>query len=180
MNKKVPNEALNRLTEKEFKNAAKTPVVVVLDNVRSAQNVGSVFRTSDAFRLEKICLCGITPTPPSREMNKTALGATESVDWEYFADTISCLDILFEQGFECIAVEQTENSEKLGDFKIESEKKYALILGNEVDGVDQEVIDRCPKSLEIPQIGTKHSINISVCTGITIWEFYRQIKTEGS
>lgn len=178
MNKKKPNEALNRLTEEEFKNAPKTPLVVVLDNVRSAQNVGSVFRTSDAFRLEKICLCGITPTPPSREMNKTALGSTESVDWEYFVDTISCLDILSDQGFECIAVEQTENSEILGSFKIESGKKYALILGNEVDGVDQKVIDQCPISLEIPQIGTKHSINISVCTGITIWEFYRQIKTE--
>lgn len=176
MNKKVPNEALNRLTEEEFKKAEKTPVIVVLDNVRSAQNVGSVFRTSDAFRLEKICLCGITPTPPSREMNKTALGATESVDWEYFADTISCLDILSEQGFECIAVEQTENSKKLGSFEVENGKKYALVFGNEVDGVEQEVIDACGKSLEIPQIGTKHSINISVCTGITIWEFFRQIE----
>ncbi|MGB6034885.1 MAG: TrmH family RNA methyltransferase, partial [Cryomorphaceae bacterium] len=138
MNKKVPNEALNRLTEEEFKNAKKTPVVVVLDNVRSAQNVGSVFRSSDAFRLEKICLCGITPTPPSREMNKTALGATESVDWEYFTDTISCLEILSEQGFECIAIEQTEDSEKLDAFKVVPGKKYALVFGNEVDGVEQE------------------------------------------
>jgi 23S rRNA (guanosine2251-2'-O)-methyltransferase len=169
MNKKLANEALNRLTGKEFKSAVKTPVVIVLDNVRSAQNVGSVFRTSDAFRLEKIFLCGITPTPPSREMNKTALGATESVEWEYFADTNACLSILSEKGFECIAVEQTEDSE--------SKKKYALVMGNEVDGVEQEVIDRCNKSLEIPQIGTKHSINISVCAGITIWEFYRQLKT---
>ncbi|MFT4771738.1 MAG: 23S rRNA (guanosine2251-2'-O)-methyltransferase [Cryomorphaceae bacterium] len=177
MNKKLANEALNRLTGKEFKSAVKTPVVIVLDNVRSAQNVGSVFRTSDAFRLEKIFLCGITPTPPSREMNKTALGATESVEWEYFADTNACLSILSEKGFECIAVEQTEDSEKLGAFKIESKKKYALVMGNEVDGVEQEVIDRCNKSLEIPQIGTKHSINISVCAGITIWEFYRQLKT---
>jgi tRNA G18 (ribose-2'-O)-methylase SpoU len=176
MNKKVPNEALNRITEEEFKNAPKTPIVVVLDNVRSAQNVGSVFRSSDAFRLEKICLCGITPTPPSREMNKTALGATESVDWEYFVDTISCLELLSEQGFECIAIEQTENSEKLGSFQIQDGKKYALILGNEVDGVEQEVVDQCDKSVEIPQIGTKHSINISVCAGITIWEFFRQIK----
>ena len=176
MNKKVPNEALNRLTEEEFKKAKKTPIVVVLDNVRSAQNVGSVFRTSDAFRLEKICLCGITPTPPSREMNKTALGATESVDWEYFADTNICLEILSKEDFVCIAVEQTENSEKLSAFEVESGKKYALVFGNEVDGVEQEVIDACGKSLEIPQIGTKHSINISVCTGITIWEFFRQIE----
>jgi len=176
MNKKVSNEALNRLTEEEFKSAKKTPIVVVLDNVRSAQNVGSVFRSSDAFRLEKICLCGITPTPPSREMNKTALGATESVDWEYFADTGACLRILSEQDFECIAIEQTEDSEKLGAFKIESGEKYALVFGNEVDGVEQDVVDQCDKSLEIPQIGIKHSINISVCAGITIWEFFRQME----
>jgi len=176
MNKKVPNEALNRLTEEEFKKAKKTPIVVVLDNVRSAQNVGSVFRTSDAFRLEKICLCGITPTPPSREMNKTALGATESVDWEYFADTSTCLEILSKEGFECIAIEQTEKSEKLDAFGIERDAKYALVFGNEVDGVEQVVVDQCDKSLEIPQIGIKHSINISVCAGITIWEFFRQIK----
>lgn len=176
MNKKVPNESLNRLNTAEFKEAEKTPVVMVLDNVRSAQNVGSVFRTGDAFRLEKIYLCGITPTPPSREMNKTALGATESVDWEYYADTGSCLSILSEKGFECIAVEQTEQSEKLGRFIIDTTKKYALVLGNEVDGVEQEVVDQCTKSLEIDQIGTKHSINISVCAGITIWEFYRHFE----
>lgn len=176
MNKKVPNEALNRLTEEEFKKAEKTPLVIVLDNVRSAQNVGSVFRTCDAFRVEKICLCGITPTPPSREMNKTALGATETVDWEYFADTNSCLELLSEKGWECIAVEQTENSEKLDTFSIVEHKKYGLVFGNEVDGVDQNVVNNCVKSLEIPQMGVKHSINISVCAGITIWEFFRQIR----
>jgi tRNA G18 (ribose-2'-O)-methylase SpoU len=176
MNKKISNEDLNRLTEEEFKQAKKTPLIVVLDNVRSAQNVGSVFRTSDAFRLEKVFLCGITPAPPSREMNKTALGSTESVAWKYFSETKDCLKELINKGIECIAVEQTEKSEKLGNFKTEYAKKYALVFGNEVEGVDQEVVNLCHKSLEIPQIGTKHSLNISVCAGITIWEFFRQME----
>lgn len=176
MNKKLPNDALNRLSQEEFKAAAKTPVAVVLDNVRSAQNVGSVFRTADAFRLEKIFLCGITPTPPSREMNKTALGATESVDWEYYADTLNCLETIHKGGYECIAVEQTEKSQKLGEFQVQKNTKYALVLGNEVDGVDQNIVNHCGTSIEIDQIGTKHSLNIAVCAGITLWEFFRQIE----
>jgi tRNA G18 (ribose-2'-O)-methylase SpoU len=175
MNKKLPNEALDRLSQEEFKNSVKTPIVIVLDNIRSAQNVGSVFRTSDAFLLKKIYLCGITPTPPSREMNKTALGATETVDWEYFIDTTSCIECLIEEGMVCTAIEQTEASEKLGEFQAEHDTEYALVFGNEVDGVQQDVIDLCAKSLEVPQFGTKHSLNISVCAGITIWDLYRQI-----
>jgi len=176
MNKKVPNEGLNRLTEEEFKKAKKTPISIVLDNVRSALNVGSVFRTSDAFRIEKVYLCGITPTPPSRELNKTALGATDSVEWEYVDNTVTCINTLTDNGVECIAVEQTEKSEKLGEFTIEKEKQYALVLGNEVDGVEQEVVNLCAKSIEVPQFGTKHSLNISVCAGITIWDFFRQME----
>jgi tRNA G18 (ribose-2'-O)-methylase SpoU len=175
MNKKTPNEALNRLTKEEFQNAEKTPIIVVLDNVRSAQNVGSVFRTSDAFLVEKIYLCGITPTPPSREMNKTALGATESVEWEYKESTEECLNELQKNGIKCFSIEQTEGSIALNEVKIK-EGKMALVFGNEVDGVSQSVIDLCNQSIEIPQFGTKHSLNISVCAGVTIWEFYRSMK----
>jgi tRNA G18 (ribose-2'-O)-methylase SpoU len=175
MNKKTPNEALNRLSNDEFKMAEKTPIIIVLDNVRSAQNVGSVFRTSDAFLIEKIYLCGITPQPPSREMNKTALGSTESVDWEYAKTTIECIEELQNQGVECCAIEQTEGAKTLHEFQSKS-KKIALVFGNEVDGVSQEVVNRCDESLEIPQFGTKHSINIAVCAGITIWEFYSSKK----
>ena len=173
MNKKTPIEALDRRTEAEFKKADKTPITLVLDNVRSAQNVGSIFRTADSFLIEKIILCGITPTPPSREMNKTALGSTQSVSWSYNKSTLEALKNLKNEGTICIAVEQTEDSIKLGSTETEASKKYALVLGNEVDGVDQEVIDSCHGSVEIPQYGTKHSLNISVCAGIIVWEFFQ-------
>ncbi|MEM6698026.1 MAG: RNA methyltransferase [Bacteroidota bacterium] len=176
MNKKTPNEALDRLTESEFQEADKTPIIIVLDNVRSAQNVGSIFRTADSFLIQKIILCGITPTPPSREINKTALGSTESVSWSYEESTLEALKRLKDEGTVCIAVEQTEDSIKLDRAEIEKSKKYALIFGNEVDGVDQEVIDACHGSVEIPQYGTKHSLNISVCAGIIVWEFFQLLK----
>jgi len=170
MNRKIPNEALGRLTDEEFKASSKIPVVVILDNIRSAQNVGSLFRTADAFRLEKICLCGITSTPPSREINKTALGAANTVDWTYYETTSQCIEEMKRAGYECGAVEQTENAALLGKFSANRSKKYALVFGNEVDGVDQSVVNACHFSLEIPQFGTKHSLNISVCAGIVLWE----------
>jgi tRNA G18 (ribose-2'-O)-methylase SpoU len=170
MNRKVPNDELERLSENEYKVAPKVPIVVVLDNIRSGQNVGAVFRSSDAFRIEKVCLCGITSTPPSREINKTALGSSHTVDWEYFANTDSCISRLRAEGYVCIAVEQTENSETLGHFITDTSKKYAIVFGNEVEGVSQNVVDRCNLTLEVPQYGTKHSLNISVCAGIVMWE----------
>lgn len=176
MNKKTPNEALNRINEFEFKEAKKTPLIIVLDNVRSAQNVGSIFRTADSFLIEKIILCGITPTPPSREINKTALGSTETVSWSHQELTKKAISQLKNEGVICIAAEQTENSIDLRSLEVSRSKKYALILGNEVDGVDQEVIDMCASSAEIPQFGTKHSLNISVCAGIMIWDFFQLLK----
>lgn len=173
MNRKIPNEELRRLNEEAFKKAEKIPVVVVLDNVRSAQNVGSVFRSSDAFRIEKIYLCGITAKPPSREINKTALGATRSVDWEHMDSAIECIEKLKRDGMVCAAVEQAENSEKLGYYKPETGRTYALVFGNEVEGVDQKVVDICDFALEVPQFGTKHSLNISVCAGVVLWEWCR-------
>ncbi len=172
--RKLKVEELGRISVEQFKQQPKVPVVVVLDNVRSGLNVGSVFRTSDAFRIQKIYLCGITAKPPNREINKTALGATESVDWEYFDDTAVLVRELRQQGFTILAVEQTENSVKLQDFRLDPSAKYALIFGNEVKGVQQNVIDLCDLALEIPQFGTKHSLNISVSAGIVIWEFVRQ------
>ena len=177
MNRKIPNEELRRLDEEAFKKAKKLPVVVVLDNVRSAQNVGSIFRTSDAFRVEKVYLCGITAKPPSREINKTALGATRSVEWEYMNSTVACIEKLRQEGVLCAAVEQAEHSEKLGSYQPEEGKTYALIFGNEVEGVDQEVVDLCDLALEVPQFGTKHSLNISVCAGMVLWEWARNFIT---
>lgn len=168
--RKLLNEELNRLSAEEYKNARKLPIVVVLDNVRSLNNIGSVFRTSDAFRLEKIYLCGITATPPHREIHKTALGAEESVAWEYFEETTEIIHQLKEEGFIIVSVEQTENSLSLEDYTISRERKYAFIFGNEVKGVQQEVVDLSDQCLEIPQFGTKHSFNISVSAGIVLWE----------
>lgn len=170
MNRKISNDELGRLSEDDYKLVPKIPVVVVLDNVRSAQNVGSVFRTADSFRIEKIFLCGITAKPPLREINKTALGATKTVDWQYYLNTTSCVDELRKKGYRCASVEQTENAIQVGTFQPDKNEKYALVFGNEVDGVDQEVVNRCDFSLEIPQFGTKHSLNISVCAGVVIWE----------
>ena len=151
------------------------PLVVVLDDVRSMYNVGSVFRTSDAFRVEAIYLCGITSVPPHAEIHKTALGAEDSVEWTYFKNTVDAVSELKAKGYEVLAVEQVENSMKLQDFKAEHGKKYAVVMGNEVKGVKQEVVDICHNTLEIPQYGTKHSMNVSVTTGIIIWKFAEQL-----
>ena len=168
--RKLLNEELHRLTVDEFKRAEKLPVVVVLDNVRSLNNIGSVFRTSDAFRLEKIYLCGITATPPHREIHKTALGAEESVVWEYAENTIEVVQRLKAEGFTVVAVEQVANSRSLEEEMLRPGEKYAYIFGNEIKGVDQEVVNMVDYSLEIPQFGTKHSFNIAVTVGIVLWQ----------
>ena len=170
MSRKLLNEELNRLTTEEYKDAEKLPIVVVLDNVRSLNNIGSVFRTSDAFRIEKIYLCGITATPPNREIHKTALGAEDSVAWEYSKETLPVVNALKAQGYKIYAVEQAENSVSLENFSLLPGEKYALIFGNEVKGVQQEVIEETEGCIEIPQYGTKHSFNISVSAGIVLWE----------
>jgi tRNA G18 (ribose-2'-O)-methylase SpoU len=164
---------MGRMTVDDFRNSHKVPVVVVLDNVRSMYNVGSVFRTADAFRLQKICLCGITSTPPHPEIHKTALGAEDTVEWTYFNETIEAVDTLRHEGFTILAIEQVKNSVSLMDFCIETDKKYALVFGNEVKGVQQQVVDRCDDCIEIPQFGTKHSLNVSVTAGIVMHHFAR-------
>lgn len=174
--RKLKITEMHRISTEEFKAAEKLPLVVVLDHVRSLYNVGSVFRSSDAFRVESICLCGITATPPQVEIHKTALGAEDAVDWKYYARTQDALDDLKSAGWEVWAVEQAEGSVMLQDFVPEEGKKYAIVLGNEVKGVQQEVIDRCDGCIEIPQFGTKHSLNVSVTAGILIWEFARKMK----
>lgn len=173
--RKLANSELQRLEIEEFKKASKTPLIVVLDNVRSLNNIGSVFRTSDAFLIEKIFLCGITATPPNKEIHKTALGATESVDWEYAEETLSVVQRLQAENVCVISIEQTENAVMLNDFKPELGKKYAIIFGNEVKGVEQKVVSACDGVIEIPQYGTKHSLNISVSAGIVIWDLWRKI-----
>lgn len=162
---------LNRLSVDEFKQREKIPLVVILDNVRSLNNVGSVFRTSDAFLVESIYLCGITATPPNAEIHKTALGAEDSVDWCYFEDTKDAIRQLKEKGYILYAIEQAERSILLGDIEIDDTKKYAVVLGNEVKGVSQNVVDLCDSCVEIPQYGTKHSLNVSVVAGLVVWEF---------
>ena len=172
--RKLKNSELERISVENFKSFEKTPIVVVLDNVRSALNVGSSFRTSDAFRVEKIYLCGITATPPNKEIRKSALGATESVEWKKVEDTESVIKNLKSDGYHICAIEQTEKSTMLNDF-ILPEKPIAVVFGNEVNGVQQSVIDLCNQCIEIPQIGTKHSLNISVSVGIVIWDLYKKI-----
>jgi len=164
---------MNRLTVEEFKDEKKTPLVVILDNVRSLHNVGSVFRTADAFLVEAVYLCGITSTPPHAEIHKTALGAENTVDWKYFEDTHVALAELKAQGYTVFAIEQAEGSTMLPDLKLDATKKYAVVLGNEVKGVQQSVVDACAGCIEIPQFGTKHSLNVSVTGGIIIWEFFK-------
>ena len=171
--RKLKLEELNRVDVSTFQQQKKFPVVVVCDNIRSMHNVGSVFRTADAFNIEKIFLCGITATPPHKEIRKTAIGATESVAWEYIENAENLVENLIQQNYFPIAIEQVDDSVSLEEFKIEKDKKYALIFGNEVEGVQQKVIDLCRTALEIPQSGTKHSLNISVCAGIVLWKFYR-------
>ena len=168
--KKLSMEELERLSIEEFKEIKKSPIVLVLDNIRSLNNVGSAFRTGDAFRIEKIFLCGITGTPPHRDIQKTALGATDSVEWEYFSNTTEALKKLKSEGYINCALEQVDRSEMLQDFKPDTAGKYALIFGNEVFGVEEEVLIACDHILEIPQLGTKHSLNISVTLGIAVWD----------
>lgn len=167
--RKLKVTEMNRLSLTEFHVSDKFPLVVVLDHVRSLYNVGSVFRTSDAFRLQGVCLCGITSTPPHPEIHKTALGAEDSVEWKYFEKTEDAVAMLKEQGYTVLAIEQCEGSTMLQDFKYEKERKYAIVLGNEVKGVQQQIVDSCDGCIEIPQYGTKHSMNVSVTAGIVIW-----------
>ena len=162
---------MQRLTVEEFREAEKLPLIVVLDDVRSMHNVGSVFRTGDAFRIEAVYLCGITSTPPSAEIHKTALGAEDSVSWRYFKTALEALEALKTEGYEVYSIEQAHGSTKLQTFSPLKKKKYAVILGNEVKGVHQEVVDASDGCLEIPQFGTKHSMNVSVTAGIVIWHF---------
>lgn len=170
MFRKLFNHELGRLSAEEFKEAKKSPLVVVLDNIRSQHNIGSAFRTADSFRVEKIYLCGICATPPTAEIHKSALGAEFSVDWEYYKETIDVVKRLRDEGFTIISVEQAENSTMLDSFQLPENQKFALIYGNEVKGVEQAVVDASDICLEIPQYGTKHSLNVSVSIGITIWK----------
>ena len=171
--KKLKITEMNRLTIEEFKEQTKTPLIVVLDNVRSLHNVGSVFRTADAFLVEGVYLCGITSTPPHAEIHKTALGAENTVEWKHYEDTHVALAELKAQGYIVYAIEQAVGSTKLPALKLDTTKKYAVILGNEVKGVQQSVVDACDGCIEIPQFGTKHSLNVSVTGGIIIWEFFK-------
>lgn len=173
MIKKLQLEELKRVDVETFKKIEKIPVIVVLDNIRSMHNVGAFFRTADAFLIEKIILCGITPQPPHREIHKAALGATESVSWEYHSSVIEISKSLKEEGFEILGIEQTSQSILLDDLSIDKNKKYALLFGNEVEGISEGVLKICNAFLEIPQQGTKHSLNVSVCGGIVIWEFFK-------
>jgi 23S rRNA (guanosine2251-2'-O)-methyltransferase len=172
--KKLSMDELNRISPEEFRNQEKIPLVIVLDNIRSMMNIGSVFRTADAFSLEGIYLCGITATPPNREIHKTALGATESVMWKYFEKTTDAIKQLKNSGYIVIAIEQTDSSISLSDFKPEKNNKYAVVFGNEVKGVEDEVLNICDNCIEIPQFGTKHSLNVSVTAGIVIWDFFNK------
>jgi 23S rRNA (guanosine2251-2'-O)-methyltransferase len=172
--RKLANAELNRISADEFKKTDKTPIIVVLDNVRSLNNIGSIFRTADAFRLEAIYLCGICATPPHKEIHKTALGAEDTVHWEYFSETQTAVEKLKKEKYVLVAVEQTEKSIMLEEYPIDDQKRYALLFGNEVKGVEQ-IINQCDESVEIPQFGTKHSFNVSVSAGIVLWEWYRKM-----
>lgn len=174
--KKLKLEELGRISIDEFKETNKIPVTIVLDNVRSMHNVGSVFRTADAFRVEQIFLTGITATPPHREIHKTALGATDSVKWGYAKDPVVIIKQLKAEGYQVVVIEQTSSSVELQKFSIDMTKKYCLVFGNEVSGVSESIIDLCDHAIEIPQSGTKHSLNISVCAGVVIWEFFQRLR----
>lgn len=176
MREKLSMQQLGRISVDEYKSSEKSPLIIIADNVRSMHNVGSIFRTSDAFLVEKIYLCGITPTPPHREIQKTALGATESVDWQYAENTLDVVNQLKKEGWTILALEQTTNSVMLDELKIEKGEKIAIVLGNEVEGVNQEVINLCNTAVEIPQFGTKHSFNVSVSCGIMLWQVYLCLK----
>jgi len=169
---KLSLKELNRVNLDEYKKAEKLPIIIVLDNIRSMSNIGSIFRTSDAFKVESIHLCGITSKPPHREIRKTALGATESVAWQYFTNTMDSIQELKKNGYQIISIEQVKNSTMLQDYQPNSNQKIALVVGNEVNGVEQEVIDASDLCLEIPQYGTKHSLNVSISAGLVIWHVF--------
>lgn len=177
--RKLSLKELNRVSVAQFKDQPKTPVVLVLDNIRSALNVGSAFRTADAFSLEKIYLCGITAIPPHREILKTAIGATESVAWEHIDDVVELVQSLRAEGYKIFGVEQADQRSWLQDLRIHKTEKYALLFGNEVEGLDNRLMPLLDTCVEIPQFGTKHSLNISVCVGIVVWEFFRQWRFGG-
>lgn len=174
--RKLKNSELNRIDVDTFKETTKTPLIVVLDNIRSLNNIGSVFRTSDAFLIEKIYLCGITATPPHKDIHKTALGATDSVAWEYVEDTLELVEKLKAEGIQTLAIEQAENATMLDEFTPEQNQKYAVVFGNEVKGVAQKVVSACDSVIEIPQFGTKHSLNISVSAGVVLWDLFSKLK----
>ena len=173
--RKLKLDELNRATVAEFKAGDKLPIAVVLDNVRSMHNIGSIFRTADGFAVEQVCLCGITAQPPHREIEKTALGATQSINWTYFADVMQAVDQLRSDGYKIIAVEQAENSTMLNEFEVAAGEKYALIFGNEVNGVSEEVMKNLDSCIEIPQFGTKHSFNIVISAGIVLWDLFSKM-----
>ncbi len=175
--RKILNHELARPTVEQFATMKKCPVVVVLDNLRSLQNVGSLFRTGDAFAVEHIALCGITATPPNRDIHKTALGAELSVEWSYHPTTLQCVEQLRGEGYQILCIEQVEGATMLDEFRCDPTAKYALIFGNEVMGVDQAVVDICDGAIEIPQGGTKHSVNVSVAAGVVLWQFFCQFRT---
>ncbi|MFQ3239857.1 MAG: 23S rRNA (guanosine2251-2'-O)-methyltransferase [Olleya marilimosa] len=174
--RKLKNSELDRLSIDDFKSAKKTPIIIVLDNIRSLNNIGSVFRTSDAFLVEKIYLCGITATPPHKDIHKTALGSTDTVAWEYIENTMDLIEKLKSENVTICAIEQAENATMLDEFKVETNKKYALVFGNEVKGVAQDVVSASDVVIEIPQFGTKHSLNISVSCGVVTWDIFSKIK----
>ena len=176
MRKKLKNEALNRISVDVFKTSKKTPLIIVLDNIRSLNNVGAVFRTADAFLIEAVYLCGITATPPHREIQKTALGATATVAWKYFETTADAIENLKQNNYKIAAIEQTENSTMLTNFSTKKDEKLAVIFGNEVKGVAQTAIDLSDTVIEIPQYGTKHSLNIAVSCGIVVWSIFQAMK----
>ena len=174
--RKLKNSELDRLSVDDFKSVTKTPLIIILDNIRSLNNIGSVFRTSDAFLIEKIYLCGITATPPHKDIHKTALGSTDTVDWEYVENTIELDENLKDEGVKVLAIEQAENATMLNEFKPEANSTYALVFGNEVKGVSQNVVSASDVVIEIPQYGTKHSLNISVSAGVVIWDLFSKLK----
>lgn len=175
--RKLKNSELDRISAEEYKSSTKTPLIVILDNIRSLNNIGSVFRTADAFLIEKIYLCGITAQPPHKDIHKTALGATDSVEWEYVENIAKLLQSLKEQNIVILSIEQSEDSILLHDFKVENDTTYAVIFGNEVKGVSQGVVSKSDAVIEIPQWGTKHSLNISVSTGVVIWDLFCKLKS---
>jgi tRNA G18 (ribose-2'-O)-methylase SpoU len=174
--RKLENKELERKSVTAFKEATKTPIIIILDDIRSLHNIGSVYRTADAFLIEKIYLCGITAIPPNKEIHKTALGATETVAWEYQKEVTEVIEKLKKENISVFAIEQVENAAFLHNFQVEKNKKYALVFGNEVYGVSQKAIELCDGSIEIPQLGTKHSLNISVSAGIVVWDLFQKMK----